>query len=138
MSQNRTGGIIVLAQHSDLSLITEGGRDIDARLSTDLLLTVLSPESKLRKGAIVIDSDRIVSVGCVLPITQSETPCNYGIRQKAALGLSEISDAVIITVDAFDGCISVVNSGVVRERISTSEIVKVLQEYENIYSEREV
>ncbi len=135
MSQNHIGGIVVLAQHSDLSLITEGGRDIDAKLSSDLLLTILSHDSKLRKGAVVVDSGRIVSAGCILPITQSETPDSYGIRHKVALGLSEISDAVVVVVDSRDGTISIVNSGIVKDKISTSEVTKVLQEYENIYNE---
>ncbi len=134
MSQNHMGGIIVLAQHSDLSLITEGGKEIDAKLSTELLLTLLSPGSKLRKGALVIDSRRVVAACCILPMTQSETPDSYGIRQKVALGLSEISDAVIITIDAFDGSISVVNSGTINENVSTNDITKILQEYENIYT----
>lgn len=135
MSNGHVGGIIVMAQHSDLSLITEGGVEIDAKLSSALLLTLISKQSTLRKGAMLIEGGRIVAVGCVLPMTQSQTPDSYTVRQKAALGLSEISDAVIITVDAFDGCISVVNSGVVREKIGVEGISDVLEEYVRIYSE---
>lgn len=135
MSQGHIGGIIVLAQHSDLSLITEGGVEIDAKLSSNLLLTLMGKESSLRKGAMVVERGRIVAVGCVLPMTQSETPDSYTVRQKAALGLSEISDAVIVTVDAFDGSISVVNAGVVKERIGVESISEVLEEYVRIYSE---
>ncbi len=135
MSTSRTGGVIVLAQHSDLSLITEGGIEIDAKLSTDLILTLMNTQSSLRKGAMVIDRGRIVACCCVLPITQSQTPDSYTIRQKAALGLSEISDSVVITIDTFDGAISVINSGIVKHGVSTSEIEEVLQEYMNIYSE---
>lgn len=135
MSTNHMGGIIVLAQHSDLSLITEGGVELDAKLSTDLLLTLMGSQSSLRKGAMVIERGRIVAACCFLPMTQSQTPDSYTIRQKAALGLSEISDSVIITIDAFDGSISVVNSGCVKEQIAKEEIEGVLQEYVNIYSE---
>ncbi len=133
LSRSHTGGIIVLAQHSDLSLITEGGVAIDAKLSQELLLTLMGEKSPLRKGAMVVERGRIVSVGCFLPMTQSQTPDSYTIRQKAALGLSEISDSVIITIDAFDGAISVVNSGCVKEKIAVEDIAEVLREYVSIY-----
>ncbi len=138
MSNNHLGGVLVLSQHSDLSLITDGGVEIDAKLSSELLLTLMGENSQLRSGALVIDSGRIVAACCLLPMSQSQTPDSYGVRQKEALGLSEISDAVIITIDAFDGAISIVNSGVVRENISTTDFKSVLQEYVNIYNAEEI
>ncbi len=138
MSESHIGGVVVLSQHSDLSLITDGGVEIDAKLSTKLLMTLVGETSHLKNGAIVVESQRVVAACCLLPMSQSETPDSYGVRQKEALGLSEISDAVIVTVDAFDGAISIVNSGVVREGITTEEFGSVLQEYVDIYSDEKV
>ncbi len=134
LSKSRVGGIVVLSQHSDLSLITEGGVEIDAKLSTALLLTLMGEKSPLRNGAVVIDSRRIIATGCILPITQSETPESYSVRQKAALGLSEISDAVIIVIDGFDGRISIINAGTIKEKIELDTFTSVLHEYIDVYN----
>lgn len=134
LSKNRVGGVVVLSQHSDLSLITEGGVEIDAKLSTELLLTLMGEKSSLRNGAVVVDSGRIVATGCILPLTQSGTSEAFSVRQKAALGLSEISDAVIVVVDGFDGNISIVNSGTIKERVGVDIFASALREYVDVYN----
>ncbi len=135
LSQRAVGVVVVLSQHSDLSLIIDGGTTIDARLSRELIVTLLGGDSVLNRGALVIDGGRIVAARCILPLSHSDLSGNLSIRQKAALGLSEISDAVIVTVDAFDSSISVVNSGVIHQGVAIDELLNILREHVDIYME---
>ncbi len=135
LSTKHIGGVFVLSQRSDLSLILDGGVSLDARLSKVLLLTLLHQDSELNQGAVVIDGGRIVAARCVLPLSQGELSQHCSMRQKAALGLSEISDAVVITVDAFDGGVSVANSGTLRDDITLENLHATLTEYTSIYKD---
>ena len=98
MSAHKTGALIVIGRQSDLRLITEGGIAIDAKISTPLLENIFFKNAPLHDGAVVIEGDRIVAAKCILPVTQSDVPKSYGTRHRAAIGMSEISDAIILVV----------------------------------------
>ena len=114
MSETKTGALIVIGQQSDLRLIAEGGIALDA---------------PLHDGAAIIEGDRIVAAKCILPVTQSDVPKSYGTRHRAAIGMSEISDAIIIVVSEETGGISIAQSGELRRDIDPVRLQQTLQRY---------
>ncbi len=103
MAETKTGALIVIGQQSDLRLIAEGGISVDARISSSLIKNIFFKNAPLHDGAAIIENDRIVAAKCILPVTQSEVPKSYGTRHRAAIGLSEISDAIVIVVSEETG-----------------------------------
>ncbi len=132
MSATQTGALIVIGQQSDLRLITEGGIAVDARISTPLIRNIFFKNSPLHDGAMVIEGDRIVAAKCILPVTQSDVPKAYGTRHRAAIGMSEISDAIIVVVSEETGGISIAQGGTIRRDISGTQLQTILQRYLNI------
>lgn len=107
MAATKTGALIVIGLQSDLTLIAEGGIAVDAKVSPDLLQNIFFKNAPLHDGAVLIHNDRVIAAKCILPVTQSDVPKSYGTRHRAALGMSEISDAVIVVVSEETGGISV-------------------------------
>lgn len=136
MAAAKTGALIVIGQQSDLRLITEGGIAVDARISTPLLKNLFFKNSPLHDGAVVIEGDRIVAAKCILPVTQSAVPKAYGTRHRAAIGMSEISDAIILVVSEETGGISIAHAGELRRDIAPEKLQQTLQRYLNINTRR--
>ena len=126
MAETKTGALIVIGCHSDLKLITEGGIALDAKISTPLLENLFFKNSPLHDGAVVIEGDRIVAAKCILPVTQSEVPKSYGTRHRAAIGMSEISDAIILVVSEETGKISIAHGGALHRDISPNDMTRIL------------
>lgn len=108
LAEEKTGALIVLQREADLSSYTERkGAQLDARLTTDLLVSLFQKNSPLHDGAVIVNKDRILAAGCVLPLS-NKTTLNKGLgtRHRAALGLSEESDAAIVVVSEETGTIS--------------------------------
>ena len=129
MAATRTGALIIIGQQSDLRLITEGGIALDARVSTSLLKNIFFKNAPLHDGAVVIEGDRIVAAKCILPVTQSDVPKDYGTRHRAAIGMSEISDAIIVIVSEETGGISVAKDGELRRNLDPARLQQTLQRY---------
>lgn len=132
MSETKTGALIIIGQQSDLRLIIDGGIAIDAKISTPLIKNIFFKNAPLHDGAVVIEGDRIVAAKCILPVTQSDVPKSYGTRHRAAIGMSEISDAIIIVVSEETGCISVAQGGELRRDIDPVRLQQTLQRYLSI------
>lgn len=112
MSAQKTGALIVIPQRTSMSNIVETGDKINAIISRRLIMNLFFKNSPLHDGAVIIKGDKIVAARCTLPITdKTDIPANYGMRHKAALGVSEQSDADIIVVSEETGQISYVNEG---------------------------
>ena len=129
MSETKTGALIVIGQQSDLRLIAEGGIALDAKVSTSLLKNIFFKNAPLHDGAVLIEGDRIVAAKCILPVTQSDVPKSYGTRHRAAIGMSEISDAIIIVVSEETGGISIAQGGELRRNIDPVRLQQTLQRY---------
>ena len=114
---------------SDLRLIAEGGIALDAKVSTSLLKNIFFKNAPLHDGAVLIEGDRIVAAKCILPVTQSDVPKSYGTRHRAAIGMSEISDAIIIVVSEETGGISIAQGGELRRNIDPVRLQQTLQRY---------
>lgn len=129
MSAHKTGALIVIGRQSDLRLITEGGIAIDAKISTPLLESIFFKNAPLHDGAVVIEGDRIVAAKCILPVTQSDVPKSYGTRHRAAIGMSEISDAIILVVSEETGGISIAHGGTIHRDIAPDQLANLLQRH---------
>jgi len=128
LSRNATGAIIVIEREVALDDFLTSGTEMEARVSADLLTTIFTPYSPLHDGAVVIRGDQIVGAGCILPLTQRPVADkSLGTRHRAALGLSEETDALVIVVSEESAAISVAIRGQLRRGLS-SERVQVLLE----------
>jgi len=129
MSAHKTGALIVIGRQSDLRLITASGIAIDAKISTPLLENIFFKNAPLHDGAVVIEGDRIVAAKCILPVTQSDVPKSYGTRHRAAIGMSEISDAIILVVSEETGGISIAHGGTIHRDIAPDQLANLLQRH---------
>lgn len=111
MSKRRTGALIVFRNEFD-GTIENLGTKIDAEISSELILTIFFNKTPLHDGAMIIGQSRILYAGAVLPLTQkSDLNWRYGTRHRAALGMSEASDSVVLVVSEETGTISVAENG---------------------------
>ena len=129
MAETKTGALIVIRQESDLRLIADGGIAIDAKTSVSLLKNIFFKNAPLHDGAVIVEGDRIVAAKCILPVTQSDVPKDYGTRHRAAIGMSEISDAIIVIVSEETGSISIAQGGELRRNIEPTRLQQTLQRY---------
>ena len=137
MSESKTGALIVLGQRSDLTLITDGGISINAAISQSLLQNIFFKNAPLHDGAVVIESNRIVAAKCILPVTQSAVPKSYGTRHRAAIGMSEISDAIIVVVSEETGGISIAHDGQIRRNLPADKLEATIRRYINANARKE-
>lgn len=108
MSQSKTGAIIVLARQSNLSFYLKTGENIKAAVSQRLIESIFYKNSPLHDGAIIIENNEIVAARCVLPISENNNfPANLGMRHRAALGITENTDAISIAVSEQTGEIAI-------------------------------
>lgn len=117
MAESKTGALIVIQQSSDLTLIADSGIAVDAQTSVPLIENIFFKNSPLHDGAIIIEENRIVAAKCVLPSTRAKVPKSYGMRHRAALGMSEVSDAIILVVSEETGGISIAQEGEIKRGI---------------------
>ncbi len=108
LSNRRIGGLIALTRDMGVKSIAETGMQIQAEVSSELVCSIFNPKSPLHDGAIIIQNDIIEAAKCILPLSQSsQLDSRLGTRHRAALGLAEESDAVVIVVSEETGTISV-------------------------------
>lgn len=123
MSETNTGALIVLVHKSSMEFVVETGDVIDARINRRLIENLFFKNSPLHDGAMVIDADRIVAARCTLPVSENPNiPAHYGMRHKAATGLSEETDASVIVVSEETGNISFVSNGEIKTMNSITEL----------------
>ena len=127
MSDQKEGALIVLTKQNSLEYIIETGDRVDARISKRLILNIFFKNSPLHDGAMVIGSDRIVAARCTLPITgRSDIPAHYGMRHKAAIGLTEECDAHVIVVSEETGRVSYARNGEISTVNTINELFGLL------------
>jgi diadenylate cyclase len=123
LARNGTGAIIAVERDVSLEQYLETGTPMRAQVSADLLTTIFTPYSPLHDGAVVVRGDQIIAAGCVLPLTQFPvTDRSLGTRHRAALGLSEESDATIIVVSEETSKISIAVQGVLRRGVPAEDV----------------
>lgn len=123
MSQDKTGALMVFTRNTSLDAFLETGTMLRAQMNADLLLSIFHKTSPLHDGAVIIQADRIEAARCILPVTQSrELNPHIGLRHRAAVGLSEQSDAFIIVVSEETGGISFALNGKIVTDIGLIEL----------------
>ena len=127
MSEDKTGALIVIAHKNSLDDIISTGDRIDAGIHRRLIMNLFFKNSPLHDGALVIVGDRIVAARCTLPITErTDIPANYGMRHKAAIGITEETDADVVVVSEETGNISFIKAGKVTKINNINELKLLL------------
>jgi len=127
MASRKTGALIVLGRKSSLDIYSEGGEKIDALISAELLETIFFKNSPLHDGAVLIEDGKIFAARCPLPITDRVSlPARYGMRHRAAIGISEHTDALVVVVSEETGAITVTEGGEIKEHLSPNDLRQIL------------
>ena len=126
MSDSRTGALIVFENDTLLGNVIDSGTVINAKPSRELIENIFYPKTPLHDGAMVIRNGEIIAAGCILPLTKKPLKSKFGTRHRAAVGLSEESDAVVVVVSEETGAISVARGGVLSNDISDGELRDIL------------
>jgi len=128
LSRNATGAIIAIERENTLDEYLASGTEMEARVSADLLTTIFTPYSPLHDGAVVLRGDQIIGAGCILPLTQQPvTDRSLGTRHRAALGLSEETDALVLVVSEESTTISLAVRGELRRGVTPEEVQVLLE-----------
>lgn len=123
------GALVVLSKGSELRFYAESGDRIDALVSKRLLIAIFNKTSPLHDGAVIIHKGRIIAARCVLPVTEKDVPAQFGLRHRAAIGMSETTDTIILIVSEETGQISVARNGTIYHNLSNQEIRSKIKEY---------
>jgi uncharacterized protein (TIGR00159 family) len=127
MARRKEGALIVIQQQDSLDTFIESGEEINANLSTRLIENIFFKNSPLHDGAMIISGKKIKAAACILPVSQNhDIPKKYGLRHRAALGLSEETDAKIIVVSEETGKISMAHAGLLYTNIAAEGLQKML------------
>lgn len=127
---SNTGGLIVLSNSEDLKFYIESGDLLNALVSKRLLLAIFHRESPLHDGAVIIYKAKIVAARCILPVTEKQNlPAQFGLRHRAAIGMSEVTDTLVIVISEETGEISVAHEGELQHNLSAQELRMAINEY---------
>jgi diadenylate cyclase len=127
MAQSRTGALIAVGRTSLLDIYSEGGELLNALVTDELLKTIFYKGSPLHDGAVLIQNGKVFAARCPLPSTdQTGLPARFGMRHRAAIGLTEATDAIVIIVSEERGRISVADAGKVHEDVTPNELRQIL------------
>lgn len=124
-----TGALIVISRNSELKFFAESGDRMDAIISKRLLMAIFNKYSPLHDGAVIIYNGKIIAARCILPVTEREVSAQFGLRHRAAIGMSENTDTLVITVSEETGQISAMRDGEIFHNLSTQELRKMINEY---------
>ena len=128
MSRERVGALIVLARESRLEEHFKTGTRIDAQVSEQLIRNIFFPMAALHDGAMIIRDGRVAAAGCVLPLSDSSRlSADLGTRHRAGVGISEVSDAVVIIVSEETGIISVAVGGMLKRHLAPQTLERLLR-----------
>lgn len=128
MSAERIGALIVFARHNRLDEYLKTGTMIEGQVSEQLIRNVFFPRAALHDGAMIVRDGLVTAAGCVLPLSDSSRiSADLGTRHRAAVGISEVSDAVVVVVSEETGAISVAVSGMLKRHLAPQTLEKLLR-----------
>ena len=128
MAQKRIGALIVIVRQMPIDHLVEVGTEIDAKVTSELLNSIFLPYSPIHDGAVIIQKGKLTKAGCLLPLSQNpDISKSFGTRHRAALGLSELVDALVMVVSEETGKISLVHEGKINYDIDQPEIRRMLK-----------
>ncbi len=128
-SQNRIGALIVVERQAGLRTYIESGIPLDAKLSYDLLVSIFRPGSPLHDGAVIVEGSRVAAAGCFLPLSLNPTLSKQlGSRHRAAIGITEDSDCLVVAVSEETGSVSLASGGKIETGLSPEDVSDRLRE----------
>ncbi len=127
MGKVRTGALIVLKQDISLSDYESTGIPIDSVVTSQLLMNIFEDKTPLHDGAVIINNGRIAAASCILPLTDRQIGQELGTRHRAAVGISEKTDAYVFIVSEETGAISIAKDGKLMKRLTAEEIRKIIK-----------
>lgn len=137
MSKAKTGALIVIENNVPLGEYERTGISLDAQISSQLLLNIFEHNTPLHDGAVIVRTNRIVSATCYLPLSDNmELSKELGTRHRAAIGISEVSDALTIAVSEETGVISIAQNSELKRNVNSEELRERLQSLQNKTTER--
>ncbi len=123
MSETNTGALIIISRKSDLKFYVNTGEIIDSVLTDKMLENIFYKNSPMHDGAVIIKDNRIIAARCVLPVTEKESfPSHFGMRHRAAVGLTETTDALAITVSEQTGHVSLTINGEINSNLGIDKL----------------
>jgi len=129
LCKNKIGALIAIEKNTPLTAYIESGVLLDARVSSDLIEAIFTPNNPLHDGGLVIEHGRIIAAGCLFPLTQNQELSRiFGTRHRAALGLSEETDAIIIIVSEERQDMSLVYRGKLYKDLSREDLLSQIKE----------
>jgi diadenylate cyclase len=136
LSDRRHGALIILQRLDNLEDFVHTGVIVDAQITPELILQIFYPNTPLHDGAVIVEGTRILAAACVMPLSASgvlaHTPDRQlGLRHRAALGISEVSDCVVVVVSEESGTISVVHNGRMIRRLDAERLENILRAFFN-------
>jgi diadenylate cyclase len=130
LAGKNTGALIAFQQATDLKFFAESGDLLDAAVSKRLLMSIFNKTSPLHDGAVIIAQGRIKAARCILPVSENpDVPASMGLRHRAAIGLTEVTDAVVLVVSEETGQMSLVRGGEVYRNLSSADLRAKLNEF---------
>ena len=142
LSDRRHGALIIMQRLDNLEEFVRTGVIVDAQVTPELILQIFYPNTPLHDGAVILDGSRMLAAACVMPLSASgvlaHTPDRQlGLRHRAALGISEVSDAVVVIVSEESGTISVVSNGRMIRRLDADRLENILRAFFNPNTQRQ-
>ncbi len=129
MSKNKVGALIIIENGMSLNDIVKSGETIDAIISSQLIQNIFFKNSPLHDGAMIISRNRIEAAGCILPVSHDmNIPKELGLRHRAALGISQQSDALAIVVSEETGAVSIARRGELKHRVTNEDLESQIAE----------
>jgi diadenylate cyclase len=127
LSKKKVGALIAIERENRLEHYIESGIEIDAKVNAELLITIFMPNTPLHDGGIILAGDRVLAAGCLFPLTQNPKVLKtLGTRHRAALGLSEETDAIVVVVSEETGGVSVAIGGRLTHDLDREALERVL------------
>ena len=128
-SQEKTGALIVIRKKSNLDMYAETGDVLNAETSSRLFSSIFNKTSPLHDGAVIVENDKVKAARVILPVTdQQDLPPEYGLRHRAGLGISEVTDSLVVIVSEETGQISLSENGILQKNISPKMLKQKLEE----------
>lgn len=131
LAGSNTGALMVISKSTELKFYAESGDILDAELSKRLLISIFNKYSPLHDGAVIIHNGRIKAARCILPVTEREVPAQFGLRHRAAIGMSETTDAIVLIISEETGQLSMSKNGKILHNMSFQEIRETINDYLN-------
>jgi len=128
-SQEKTGALIVIKRKSNLDMYAETGDILNAETSSRLFTSIFNKTSPLHDGAVIVENDKVRAARVILPVTDKlDLPPEYGLRHRAGLGISEVTDSLVLIVSEENGQISISENGILQKNISPKTLKQKLEE----------